>query len=57
MELLYRPRVKTWRVYQDVHHQPGAEATHNWPPARSFGDYEITIDRERMPEGIKIIER
>jgi CRISPR-associated protein Csd2 len=50
-------RVNTWRVYQDVRHQPGAEATHNWPPARSFSDYEITIDRERVPEGIEILER
>jgi CRISPR-associated protein Csd2 len=50
-------RVKTWRVYKGARHQPGAEATHNWPPARSFADYAITIDRERVPEGIEIIER
>ena len=50
-------RVKTWRVHQGVPHPPGAEATHNWPPARSFADYAITIDREGVPEGIEIIER
>jgi len=50
-------RVKTWRVYRDMRHQPGAEATHNWPPARSFEDYEITVDCERVPEGVEIIER
>ena len=49
--------VKTWRVYQDARHPPGAEATHNWPPARSFRDYEITIDCEGVPEGIEIVER
>jgi CRISPR-associated protein Csd2 len=49
-------RIKTWRVYQDVRHLPGAEATHNWPPARSFRDYRITIDRDGLPEGIEIIE-
>jgi CRISPR-associated protein Csd2 len=48
--------VKTWRVYQDIRHQPGAEAKHNWPPARNFEDYEITIDREGVPKGIEIIE-
>lgn len=48
-------RVKTWRVHQGVRHLPGAEATHNWPPARSFADYEIAIDREHVPEGIEII--
>lgn len=50
-------RVKTSRIWQGVRHPPGAEATHNWPPARSFVDYEIAIDRERVPEGIEIIER
>lgn len=29
----------------------------NLPPARSFVDYAIAIDREGLPEGIEIIER
>jgi CRISPR-associated protein Csd2 len=49
--------VKAWRVYQGSRHEPGADATHNWPSARSFADYEITVDRERLPEGVEIIER
>ena len=28
----------------------------NLPPSREFADYKIEIDRERMPEGIEIIE-
>lgn len=49
--------VKTWRVHLGDRRSPGAEATHNWPPARSFADYEIVIDHEGAPEGIEIIER
>ena len=29
----------------------------NLPPARSFADYAVAIDREGLPEGIEIIER
>ncbi len=28
----------------------------NWPAARSFADYAISIDREGLPEGVEIIE-
>jgi CRISPR-associated protein Csd2 len=50
-------RVKTWRVHQGSQHPIGDERLDNAPPARSFSDYAITIDRERLPEGIEIIER
>jgi CRISPR-associated protein Csd2 len=50
-------RVKTLRVHMGSRHPVGAEETDNWPPARSFGDYAITIDREGLPQGIEIIER
>lgn len=29
----------------------------NLPPARSFADYAVRIDREGLPEGVEIIER
>jgi CRISPR-associated protein Csd2 len=29
----------------------------NFPPARKFSDYTVTIDRERLPAGVEIIER
>ena len=29
----------------------------NYPPARSFSDYAVSIDRENLPDGIEIIER
>lgn len=50
-------RVKTWRVHKGEKHSIGDERTDNWPPARRFDDYAITLDRERLPEGIEIIER
>jgi CRISPR-associated protein Csd2 len=34
----------------------GDPRTHNLPPARAFGDYEITLDQENLPGGIEIIE-
>jgi len=34
----------------------GDERTHNLPPARRFRDYEIEVDRDRLPEGIQVIE-
>lgn len=50
-------RVKTWRVFKGERYRPGDERLDNAPPARSFEDYAITIDRERLPEGIEIIEK
>lgn len=37
-------RVKTRRVHKGSRHEIGDDATDNWPPARSFADYEITLD-------------
>lgn len=50
-------RVKTWRVHKGSQHEIGDERTDNWPPARSFGDYAITIERAGLPEGVEILER
>lgn len=50
-------RVKTWRVVRGERYRPGDERLDNAPPARSFEDYAITIDREGLPEGIEIIEK
>ncbi len=50
-------RVKTWRVHKGQRHPIGAEEIDNWPSARNFDDYLITVDREGMPDGIEIIER
>ena len=49
-------RVTTHRVHKGTQHVIGAEATDNWPAARSFADYAITIDRDALPSGVDIIE-
>jgi len=54
-------RVKTLRVHQGAAHEIGSDAyykhTDNWPPARKWEDYRVTIDREGLPAGVEIIER
>lgn len=50
-------RVATWRVHQGVRHAIGDEATDNWPVARAFSDYAITVDRDGLPDGVEVIER
>ncbi len=49
-------RVKAWRRFKGERHKPGDDRLDNAPPARSFDDYEITIDRDGLPDGIEIIE-
>ncbi len=50
-------RVKTWRVFKGERYEPGDDNLDNVPPARSFSDYDIKIDREYLREGVEIIER
>lgn len=50
-------RVRTWRTHQGARHTIGAPETDNWPVARDFSDYAITVVREGLPEGVEMIER
>lgn len=50
-------RVKAWRVHKGERHEIGDERLDNAPPARNFADYNITISRDGLPEGIEILER
>lgn len=50
-------RVQAWRLWQGERHQPGSDALDNAPPARSFADYAITVDRGGLPDGVEITER
>lgn len=34
----------------------GDSRSDNWPPARSFGDYEIVVDNTNLPSGVTIEE-
>ncbi len=49
-------RVKVLRCHEGECLPVGDSRTDNWPPARSFADYRIEIDRENLPEGITILE-
>lgn len=54
-------RVKTLRVHQGAAHEIGGDSyytlTDNWPPARRWEDYRVTIDSEGLPAGVEVIER
>lgn len=54
-------RVRTWRKRPDsdaadpsVLHRIGASELDNWPPARSFADYAVTVDEDAVPAGVTI---
>lgn len=49
-------RVKVWRDCGGELREVGDPRLGNLPPARAFGDYRITIDREGLPEGVEVIE-
>lgn len=50
-------RIKTWRVHQGSRQEIGSIETDNWPVARGFADYAITVERDGLPNGVEIIER
>lgn len=50
-------RVTTLRRFKGQTHAIGDDATDNWPPARSFDDYEIRVNRDNLPAGVELIER
>jgi CRISPR-associated protein Csd2 len=54
-------RVKTRRVHSGQSYEIGSDGylknTDNWPPARQWSDYAVTVEREGLPGGVEIIER
>lgn len=50
-------RVSTARVHQGSTHEIGSPQTDNWPPARKWEDYAVSINRDGMPDAVEIIER
>jgi hypothetical protein len=53
--------VKTWRKRPDADagddgalHKIGSDAIGNWPPARSFDDYAVTVDEAALPTGVTL---
>jgi CRISPR-associated protein Csd2 len=49
-------RVTTHRRFGDEFYPVSDKRLDNAPPARSFKDYEIRIDRDGLPEGVEIID-
>jgi CRISPR-associated protein Csd2 len=50
-------RVSVQRAYQGSVQPVGSPGTDNWPPARKWEDYQVSISRDNLPEGVEIIER
>ena len=34
----------------------GSQETDNWPPARSFADYAVTLDGATFPDLVKVVD-
>ncbi|HEV2365241.1 MAG TPA: type I-C CRISPR-associated protein Cas7/Csd2 [Caulobacteraceae bacterium] len=49
-------RVKCLRRHKGSVQEIGSDPTDNWPPARAFEDYFITVDRGGLPEGVEVLE-
>jgi CRISPR-associated protein Csd2 len=49
-------RVTVHRKIGDELFEPGSDRLSNYPPARCFADYEVTVNRNDLPEGIQIVE-
>ncbi len=50
-------RVTVHRQHQGSIQPIGSAAIDNWPPARAWSDYHVTIDRDNLPAEIEIIEK
>jgi CRISPR-associated protein Csd2 len=47
-------RVTIHRVHNGSNVPIGDQRSDNWPPARSFSDYEIRLDEASMPAGVSV---
>jgi CRISPR-associated protein Csd2 len=50
-------RVKTSRVYRGSQEEIGSPAMQDWPVARRWEDYQVTVDCAGLPDGIQVRER
>jgi CRISPR-associated protein Csd2 len=49
-------RVRVKRCWGGDRYAPGDPKLDNAPPARRFADYDVTVDRGGLPEGVEILE-
>jgi len=50
-------RVSVQRVHQGSVQPVGSPATDNWPSARKWEDYQVSVNHDGLPAGVEIIER
>jgi CRISPR-associated protein Csd2 len=49
-------RVTVERVYNGEALPVGDQRSHNYPPARAFSDYAVTVDSANLPAGVEILD-
>lgn len=49
-------RIGVERLHQGEAVPVGDPRSHNWPPARAFSDYSITVDDSGLPAGVSLVE-
>lgn len=49
-------RVTAHRVYRGESIPVGDHRTYNYPPTRSFNDYEVVLDTSNLPAGVEILD-
>ena len=49
-------RVKVKRAHKGSVFEIGSKATDNWPAARGYADYAVSIERDGLPDGVEILE-
>ena len=49
-------RVRVERVRGGDAVPVGDPRSHNWPPARAFTDYRVTLNTDGLPEGVTVVE-
>jgi len=49
--------VTVTRVFEGEEYDPGERRSHNLPPARSYGDYVVRVNRSNLPGGVELIDK
>lgn len=49
-------RIAVERLHRGEAIPAGDPRSHDWPPARAFSDYRITVDEADLPSGVTILE-
>lgn len=47
-------RVAVDRLHDGERAPAGDRRTHNWPPARAFSDYDVSVDENGLPAGVSV---